>query len=162
MQQKRLNKNQRKVQKELEKKVYAAKADAKSLSRGIPHKHIKIATRKLTELYDTVEFRNNHKFLLKRYANLEKREKMWNNLFLPVILSLLMSETLITKIKSVFCFRNDLYNKRNYDAQRNSSDNADVGTGSFLDSIRGLSASCFSFSFPFRALPGYVIQVFFS
>lgn len=102
MQQKRLNKNQRKVQKELERKVYAAKADAKNLSRGIPHKHIKIATRKLTELYDTAEFRNNHKFLLKRYANLEKREKMWNNLFLPVILSLLMSETLIAKIISVF------------------------------------------------------------
>lgn len=101
MQKKRLNQNQRKNQKTLRKKVYAARADAKCLSRGIPHKYIKIATTKLSELYSTPEFKNNHKFLLNRYINLEKKEKIWSSLFLPVILSLLMSETLIAKLKSI-------------------------------------------------------------
>lgn len=95
----RLTKNQETCQKELKKEIKNIKSKAKIASRGIPHKQIKIATAKLVELYKQPRFKDNHNFLLRRYSDLEKRNEIWYNVFIPFIVSVITTLVLEDKIR---------------------------------------------------------------
>lgn len=101
MQETQVNKMKRKMQKELKKKVDAAKKEAKVAAKGDSGEHIKIANKKLEELYATAEYRNNSDFLLKRYSRLGAGEKLWVMIVVPVIAALLVPETFASVINSV-------------------------------------------------------------
>lgn len=94
----RLTKNQKKCQKVLKKEIEKVKQNAKSVSRGIPHKQVKIATAGLVELYKQPRFRDNHNFLLRRYSDLEKRNGIWYNIFIPFVVSVATTFILENKI----------------------------------------------------------------
>ena len=95
----RLTRNQRRCQKELKKEIEKVKRTAKSVSRGIPHKQVKIATAGLVELYQQPRFRDNQNFLLRRYSDLEKRNGIWYNIFIPFVVSVATTLILENKIR---------------------------------------------------------------
>lgn len=95
----RLTRNQKTCQKELKKEIEKVKQNAKLVSRGIPHKQVKIATAGLVELYTQPRFRDNHNFLLRRYCDLEKRNGIWYNICIPFVVSVVTSFVLEDKIR---------------------------------------------------------------
>lgn len=106
MRNKRLNKNQKRCQKELVQEIKKVKQNAKKASRGIPHKQVKITTKLLKDLYNQPRFKDNQNFLLRRYTKLEKGDVLWFNLALPLFLSvfvtMIFQNSTIIKLKSFF------------------------------------------------------------
>lgn len=96
-----LTKNQKEEYSKIERKIQSIKKESRTLYKQKPFKQVKYATAKLSELYSSEIVRSNQNFLLRRYSTLEKRDNMWNIIWLPAVLSLLSIETIFEKINEI-------------------------------------------------------------
>ena len=98
---------QRKKNRSLEKRIVAAKVKAKKQSEGRPHKFVKYATNEIFELYKKPEFCKNQDFLLYRYSRVERKDRIWTNLVLPLVLTFTIS---IEGIKALVDMGSSIFN----------------------------------------------------
>ncbi len=78
----------------LEKKIDKVKADArkdaKKDKKGFDLKYVKNATENIQELYENPDFYKNQRFLLYRYKKLKGKINVWQQIFLPMFISVFM------------------------------------------------------------------------
>ena len=82
-------------------KISNVKRIAKRDSRGSSYIQIQIATKRLQEFYSNPDIMRNQSFLLWRYTELEKRERIWNSFWIPLFFSIFTFECLSKILQTV-------------------------------------------------------------
>lgn len=83
------------------KEISNIKRNAKRDSNGSSYIQIQIATNRLQEFYSNPDIMKNRSFLLWRYTELEKRERIWNVFWIPLFFSIFTFESLLGIFQTV-------------------------------------------------------------
>ena len=96
-----LNENQARVYTDIEQEISKIKSDARKLYRKEPVKQVKHVTEEIRQVYYSEDVCNNQKYLLRRYAKLEKKDIIWGNIWIPTFLSIVSVDLIFEKFSEI-------------------------------------------------------------
>lgn len=107
-----LDKKQKTAYSKIDRKIKRIKSKARRNNKNEPYIQIKSATDELRKLYYSDEVRLDQRYLLRRYAQLERMDIIWTNVWFPIFCAILSAESMYNLfaplLKDIFSIVKDI------------------------------------------------------